>query len=73
MVSETERLTRLINNVLDFSKMERGRRSYAKKRLEAARVPRTSSRAAAALEHNGFTVSFADAGAGLSSTPTRKR
>ncbi|NTU51689.1 MAG: HAMP domain-containing histidine kinase, partial [Candidatus Aminicenantes bacterium] len=65
MVSETERLTRLINNVLDFSKMERGQKSYAKKRLEAARVAEDvveSQRPR--LEHNGFTVSFADAGSG---------
>jgi len=65
MVSETERLTRLINNVLDFSKMERGQKSYAKKPLEAARVAEDvveSQRPR--LEHNGFTVSFADAAGG---------
>jgi signal transduction histidine kinase len=31
MVSETERLTRLINNVLDFARMERGERKYEKR------------------------------------------
>jgi signal transduction histidine kinase len=65
MVSETERLTRLINNVLDFSKMERGKKSYTKKRLEAARVVADiveSQRPR--LEHNGFSVSFADTAGG---------
>ena len=65
MVSETERLTRLINNVLDFSKMERGKKGYTKKRLEAARVAEDiveSQRPR--LEHNGFSVSFADAAGG---------
>ncbi len=36
MVSETERLTRLINNVLDFARMEKGERKYEKKRLDLA-------------------------------------
>jgi signal transduction histidine kinase len=34
MVSESERLTRLINNVLDFSRMEQGRKHYAKERID---------------------------------------
>ncbi len=36
MVSETERLTRLINNVLDFARMEKGERKYEMKRLDVA-------------------------------------
>ncbi len=36
MVSETERLTRLINNVLDFTRSERGERQYDKRRLDIA-------------------------------------
>jgi signal transduction histidine kinase len=34
MVSESERLTRLINNVLDFSRMEQGRKHYSMERLD---------------------------------------
>jgi len=67
MVSETERLTRLINNVLDFSKMERGKKSYTKKRLEAARlVEDVVESQRPRLEHNGFSVSFVDAAGGVS-------
>ncbi|MEE8590189.1 MAG: HAMP domain-containing sensor histidine kinase [Spirochaetia bacterium] len=36
MVSESERLTRLINNVLDFSRMEQGRKHYSMERLDLA-------------------------------------
>ncbi len=36
MVSETERLTRLINNVLDFTRIERGEQQYDKRRLDVA-------------------------------------
>ncbi|HYW84409.1 MAG TPA: histidine kinase dimerization/phospho-acceptor domain-containing protein, partial [Spirochaetia bacterium] len=38
MASETERLTRLINNVLDFSAGERGGKRYAMKVVDAAQV-----------------------------------
>jgi signal transduction histidine kinase len=34
MVSESERLTRLINNVLDFSRMEQGRKLYAMEEVD---------------------------------------
>jgi signal transduction histidine kinase len=34
MVSESERLTRLINNVLDFSRMEQGGKHYAMERID---------------------------------------
>jgi len=59
MVSETDRLTRLINNVLDFSRMEKGKKTYSPKLLDAGRLageivegqrPR--------LEHKGFRLSF---------------
>ncbi len=59
MVSETERLTRLINNVLDFTRMERGEQKYEKKRLDVALLCEAlieSQRLR--LEHNGFAVSF---------------
>jgi len=36
MVSESERLTRLINNVLDFSRMEKEKKQYDKKKLDVA-------------------------------------
>jgi signal transduction histidine kinase len=59
MVAETERLTRLINNVLDFSRMEKGKRAYARRRLDlgvlaAAVVENERVR----LEHDGFAVAF---------------
>jgi len=59
MVSETDRLTRLINNVLDFSKLERGQKQYTRKLLELNRLAQDlvhSQRLR--LEHNGFKVAF---------------
>lgn len=59
MVSETERLTRLINNVLDFTRMERGEQKYQKKRLDVALLCESlveSQRMR--LENDGFTVTF---------------
>lgn len=59
MVSETERLTRLINNVLDFSRAERGERKYEKRRLDAAWLTESLIEGQRVrLEHNGFAVSF---------------
>ena len=59
MVSETERLTRLINNVLDFARMERGERKYEKKRLEVALLCEGLIEGQRVrLEHNGFKVTF---------------
>jgi signal transduction histidine kinase len=40
MVSESERLTRLINNVLDFSNMEKGRKRYSMETVDLAEVCR---------------------------------
>ena len=59
MVSETERLTRLINNVLDFSRMDSGKKHYNKKRVDISRlclklVENEHIRA----EQNGFKISF---------------
>ncbi len=34
MLNETQRLTRLVNNVLDFSRLERGKRDYQHERIE---------------------------------------
>ena len=57
VVSETERLTRLINNVLDFSRMGQKRKLYAMAAVDAAGVCREvleSQRVR--LEHEGFAV-----------------
>jgi signal transduction histidine kinase len=59
MVAETERLTRLINNVLDFSKMEKGKKQYNKADLDAVLLVRDlleSQRVR--FEHNGFTIGY---------------
>lgn len=59
MVSETERLTHLINNVLDFAKIEEGKKSYKIKSLDVIAICRQileSQRVR--LEHNGFKVGF---------------
>ena len=61
MVSETERLTRLINNVLDFSKMEKGKRTYSKTRLDAGVLAEAVvENERVRLEHAGFSVVFAN-------------
>jgi signal transduction histidine kinase len=59
VVSETDRLTRLINNVLDFSRLEKGRQPYVLKPLEAGRLVREFvGGQRVRLEHNGFAVSL---------------
>jgi signal transduction histidine kinase len=59
MVSETDRLTRLINNVLDFSKMEKGKREYMKKRLDLAFLVKDMVESQRIrLEREGFSVTF---------------
>ena len=59
MVSETERLTRLINNVLDFARMERGERTYEKKKLDVALLCEGLIEGQRVrLEHNGFEFTF---------------
>ncbi|MBP1766886.1 MAG: hypothetical protein H6P98_1001 [Candidatus Aminicenantes bacterium] len=59
MVSETERLTRLINNVLDFARMERGERKYEKRGLDVALLSEGLVEGQRVrLEHNGFEVTF---------------
>jgi signal transduction histidine kinase len=62
MAAETGRLTRLINNVLDFSKMEKGKRAYARRRLDAGVLAEGIVEGERIrLEHDGFAVSFASA------------
>ncbi len=59
MVSETDRLTRLINNVLDFSKMEKGKKVYAITRLDAVELVREMVESQRPrLEAEGFLVTF---------------
>jgi signal transduction histidine kinase len=59
MVSETDRLTRLINNVLDFSRLEKGRHRYVLKPVEAGRIVRELVEGQRVrLEHNGFSVTL---------------
>jgi len=59
MVSETERLTRLINNVLDFSKMEKGKRSYLRRRSDFGVLAEALfENERVRLEHDGFAVDF---------------
>jgi two-component system phosphate regulon sensor histidine kinase PhoR len=57
IVNESERLTRLLNNVLDFSKIEQGTKRY---RLEPQSLPdivRSAARAMKySLEQQGFTL-----------------
>ncbi len=48
IVNESERLTRLLNNVLDFSKMEKGRKIY---RFEAASLADVVTRSARAMRY----------------------
>lgn len=65
MTAETERLTRLINNVLDFARMEKGRRTYDRRRLEAGLlVGAVVESERARLEPAGFEVAFRDSTGG---------
>ncbi len=66
MAAETERLTRLINNVLDFSSVQRGAKRYTLRTLDAAAVASEileSQRVR--LESRGFSVSCAANAGGL--------
>jgi len=59
MSSETERLTRLINNVLSFSSLEKGKKVYAKKTVDMGSVVReTVESQRVGLESRGFSVSL---------------
>ncbi len=59
MVSETERLTRLINNVLDFSQLEQDRKSYTLKVVDIVRLTENMLESQRVrFEHNGFEVHF---------------
>ncbi len=59
MVSETERLTRLINNVLDFSRSRKGTRIYDKSVFDAALLTsELVENQRVRLEHNHYTLSL---------------
>jgi len=45
IVNESHRLTRLLNNVLDFSKIERGERTYRKERTSLSEIVRAAAQA----------------------------
>lgn len=57
IVNESERLTRLLNNVLDFSKIERGKKEYRRTPTDLADIVTTSARAMQyPLEQQRFTL-----------------
>ncbi len=57
ITAESARLTRLINNVLDFAHMERGEKKYQMRPLDLAAVTRDSVESLRAhLESNGFKL-----------------
>jgi signal transduction histidine kinase len=59
MAAETERLTRLVNNVLDFSRMERGEKRYNLRPCDLVKVcTDIVETQRARLENNGFEVIF---------------
>ncbi len=59
MVSETERLTRLINNVLDFSKINDKKKSYNKKDIDCIELCKEIFQSHKdRLVHNGFIFNF---------------
>jgi signal transduction histidine kinase len=59
MAGETERLTRLVNNVLDFSRMERGEKRYTMKTVDLVAIcSGVIESQRTRLENNGFDVAF---------------
>jgi signal transduction histidine kinase len=57
IVNESERLTRLLDNVLDFSKIERGERSYRRRPVSLAEVVRAAARTLHyPLSNQGFNL-----------------
>lgn len=65
MVDESKRLSHLINNVLDFSRIERGERSYQMETVATdALVRRTVEGMRVHLENGGFAVSVSASGVG---------
>ncbi len=59
MISESERLTHLINNVLDFSRMDQGKKQYSMKKVDIVRFAENLMKnQKIRLKHNGFDVRF---------------
>lgn len=59
MVAESGRLTRLVNNVLDFSQLEQGRKRYAMRDVDLATLCRSVIEAERPrLEQAGFAVGY---------------
>jgi signal transduction histidine kinase len=57
IVNESERLTRLLNNVLDFSRIEQGKRTYHAAPASLAEIVRTAARAMEyPLKQQGFEL-----------------
>jgi signal transduction histidine kinase/tetratricopeptide (TPR) repeat protein len=57
IVNESERLTRLLNNVLDFSKIEQGKRTYHLSPASLPEIVRTAARAMEyPLKQQGFAL-----------------
>jgi signal transduction histidine kinase len=57
IVNESERLTRLLNNVLDFSRIERGKQEYRRASADLAEIVAASARAMRyPLEQQRFTL-----------------
>jgi signal transduction histidine kinase len=56
IISETERLTRLINNVLDFARINRGKRTYTRKTCDLNELCKeVTENQRVRLEHASFT------------------
>jgi signal transduction histidine kinase len=63
IVSESERLTRLVDSVLDFSRIEQGRKAYHLQETRLDDVVRSAAQAMAyPLSQLGFTLTISDDG-----------
>ncbi len=59
MISETERLTRLINNVLDFTRMSKGKKKYNPRETDLVGLCKDILKIQGSrLEHMGFSVTL---------------
>ncbi|NLE00992.1 MAG: HAMP domain-containing histidine kinase [Fibrobacter sp.] len=66
MVSETERLTRLINNVLDFSRTKKGEKKYRFEKTDIVALGKELIETQRdRLEHNGFIIEIEKSGESL--------
>lgn len=59
IVNESQRLTRLLNNVLDFSKIEQGKRTYRPERVSLYEIIQSAARAMEyPLNQHGFKLNI---------------